>query len=338
MSPYTPNDAFTGPEIYDLSDLVKGGDSGDANVPLKAIYDQTNYVKNRLGRYEDVKVITDDYPFDVSDLRKLLVFQIGANKAFTLPSAGSLPAGTRICVATVISGIKALTVQGAHPIRDGVISWVKWNDNTAPAIYMHDGEFLSLVAATDHWIVEEARGNFYTAGESFAARRQFKNTIVANGITYNRSDVPRIALMALALGGGIVPDAVWLGSADPSPLFRGCYSLGDGSNTIRVPDERGMSEKYLDLGRGLDSNRGYNASGGFEEEMVGRHDQPMHGSGSIAGGGGPFFLTNKTGSYSGAGQNSFGGRLTIDTDLRTGFNIGTANIVKNIGKIPLIPY
>ena len=52
MVVYNPSDAFTIPaNIYDLSDLVQGGDTGAANVPLKTLADRTLYLKNRLMRY-----------------------------------------------------------------------------------------------------------------------------------------------------------------------------------------------------------------------------------------------------------------------------------------------
>src|SRR5579871_6748762 len=193
MSPYTPLDAFTTAEIYDLSDLVRGGSSGDANTPIEALFDRTNYLYNRLRRWEAVEVLTDNYTWNNSDLGKLLKFQITDNKTFTLPDVTTLTAGTRIAIITSINVVKSLTVQSvsAQPILDGSISWVSYIDNTTPAIYMHDGEKLILVAASDHWEVELALGNFYNAGESFGARKQMKNTLITNGLPFTRADCPR---------------------------------------------------------------------------------------------------------------------------------------------------
>jgi hypothetical protein len=338
MSPYTPLDAFSDAEIYDLSDLVKGGTTGDANLPIEALFNQTNYLKNRLHRWEGIEVLTDNDDFNAADIGNLLLFNISDNKTFSLPTSQSLPSGTRIAIQAIIPTIKALTVQGSNPIIDGGISWVKWDDNATSGMYLHDGDKLILVAADDHWIVEKADGNFYNAGESFSGRKQARNSFVANGTTYNRSDIPRVTLFALSLGGGIVSDATWLSDPGGAPVYRGCYSSGNGSTTIRLPDERGLSDRHLDLGRGLDIYRMYNQAGGFEEEQLQKHDHIMHGKGPIPGGGGPYWMTNKNAGYSGGGSNALGGRQTVDPDMRTGDSVGTQNIVKNIGKIPLIRY
>ena len=341
MTVYSANDVFTPVEIYDLSDLVQGGSSGDANVPLRALADQAYYLRNRLSRWEGVKVITDNYTIDsVVDLRQFLFVQISDNKTLVLPDAGAFTAGTRIPIATGITGIKSLTVQSQNGQRiiDGSISWTKW-DTGAPGIYLHDAEKLILVSAGDHWIVESAIGNFYTYGDSYGSRMQRGNTLVATGGLYNRSDVPRLALFVSQGGTAVVSDGTWLSDPGGRPVYRGCFSTGNNASTLRIPDERGLSDRYLDLGRGLDFWRLYGQPGGFEDEQVGTHDHVMHGKSAIFGAGTSWYLTNTSGSYSGGGSHLFGGKQgTPDTNLRTSDNSGAQNIVKNIGKIPLIKY
>jgi hypothetical protein len=344
MSPYTPQDAFTAPELYDLSDLVKGSDTGDANVPLKALADQTNYLKNRMRRYEGVKIFTGDHAFDTTDLGYLLLFQLTGNNTFTLPDVGSLLPGTRIAVKTSIASIHALTVQSQEQqnIFDGSYQFFKWDVLADPAVYMHDGELLILVAGEGYWIVERADGNFYTAGLSVGSRRILKNTFLSDGTIKNRADVPRIALFAASLSAteGIVPDVTWGSDPGSIPVYRGLYSYGDGQNTIRIPDERGLSDKHLDMGRGIDISRLYNAPGGYEDEQVGKHDHATHGKGFIVGGALKWFLSITGNRYSaGGGTDSLGGQQnTPDLNMRTSDNAGTQNVVKNIGKIPLIYY
>jgi hypothetical protein len=210
---------------------------------------------------------------------------------------------------------------------------------------MHDGEKLILVAAGDHWLVERAEGNFYSYGDSYGARVQRGNTLIANGSQYNRADLPRLALIVAAGGTSVVSDATWLSDPFGKPVYRGCFSSGDGASTLRVPDERGLSDRYLDLGRGLDVYRMWPYPGGFEDEQVGTHDHASHGKGGIFDGitAGLYWFLGITGldrTYTNnpGGANQFGRRRTPDTTMRTGDNSGLQNIVKNIGKIPLIKY
>jgi len=77
--------------------------------------------------------------------------------------------------------------------------------------------------------------------------------IPADGQTISRATFPDIAAMVAAGTVPVVSEADWL--ADP--LKRGCYTLGDGSTTIRVPDYNGKSAGSLGVvfpsGDGLDS-------------------------------------------------------------------------------------
>jgi len=343
VTAYAPLDIFTTPELYDLSDLVQGGATGDANTPLKALADQTNYLRNRLRRWEGIKVITGNYTLDpVGDLGQFTVAQVAANTTLVLPDAGNLAVGTRIPIATSITGVKALTVLSQHgqPIVDGITSWLTW-DTSQPGMYMHDAEKLVLVAAGDHFIVERADGNFYTYGDSYGARIQRGNTLVMDGSLINRADVPRIALIVVAGGPAVVDDGSWLSDPGGKPVWRGLFSTGNGTTNLRIPDERGMMDKYMDLGRGRDLFRFSSRVGSFEDEMVGKHDHATHGKGPILGAGFQWFLSVLFGNRyaAGGGSDGFGGKQgSPDLSMRTSDNDGTKNIVENIGKLPLLKY
>ena len=330
MTGYNANDTFTAPEIYDLSDLVQGGATGDANVPIMALADQANYLRNRLHRWESVKNLWGSYNIDpVGDLGQYLVINIGSNATLVLPDAGAVPVGTRFPIATAIAGIKSLTVlaQGGQRILDGSLSWLTW-DTSQPGIYMHDAEKLVLVACNDHYYVESAIGNFYTYGDSFGARMQRGNTVIANGSLYNRADVPRLALLATSGASCVTGDGTWLSDPGGLPSWRGLFSSGNGSTTLRVPDERAMSDRYLDLGRGIDFYRNPNYPGGYEGDAVGPHTHPIHYEYNGTDG-----TANGKILYTGVENNPSG----MDTDACQS-NGTLETIVKNIGKIPLIKY
>lgn len=61
--------------------------------------------------------------------------------------------------------------------------------------------------------------------------------IPADGQTISRATFPDLVAMVVAGTVPVVPEADWLAN----PLKRGCYTLGDGSTTIRVPDYNGRA-------------------------------------------------------------------------------------------------
>lgn len=333
MTGYTPNDAFTSAEIYDLSDLVQGGANGDANTPIKALADQANYVKNRLRRWEGVKTITGDYTIDaVADLGQFISVNITANSLLILPDAGAVTVGTRVPIVTSIPTIKALTIRSQlnQLILDGSISWLTW-DTKQSGIYMHDAEKLIFVSAGDHWLIENAIGNFYDYGEIIGARMQRGNTLIADGKTlFNRADVPRLALYIAdtAASNAVVSDAVWLSQGDSNPVYKGCYSSGNGTSTLRLPDMRAMSVRFLDLGRGIDLNREYNYAGGYEADGNKSHSHGIHYemNGTDGTANGKILYTGLEGNASGYDN----------SEIQASGNVEAT--VKNIGEIPLVKY
>ncbi len=93
---------------------------------------------------------------------------------------------------------------------------------------------------------------------------------------------------------------------------KGNYSVGDGTNTFRVPLY--YSTGYLRAVSGASR-----LPGSYQIGDVAPHDHVMHGKGTFTGDSGALFL-NRTDNtrYSGGGGDSFGGQLTVDTTLRTG--------------------
>lgn len=320
MIPYDAQDAFTDIELYDTSDLVLGGLSGTSNLPLKGIIDRTLYLNNRQGRYEDVKLITGSYTYDPGDIRKLFAVSLTDNSAFTLPDPGSLPAGTPISIRTRYPVIKALTVQCSTGVIIG--------DDGQPVaqMYMHTGERLCAVAAGDHWEIVVADGNFYTAGYQFGGRKQLLNTIILQGQLIVRADMPRITQFGLSLGAGIVDDITWLSDPGGVPVYRGLFSTGNTVTTLRLPEERGMFDRYLDLGRGIDNGRFPNVAGGYEPDDYKKHSHGLPGDLRLGNGLGV------------RGGNSLSRGSTEPPLGPTEESGGDETRPKNIGKLPLMKY
>lgn len=344
MINYSPVDAFhPTPQIYDLIDFVIGGTSGTSNDPIEKLIDNTVFLESRMGRYDKVLQLTDNYTWAIAEKRSFLSFALTQNKTCQLPPVATVATGTRVAIATTIPTVftanKCLKVRCDTANNDMINN----GSSIVPYLYMHDGERLILVAAGSYWEVESASGNFDTVGDSFGARQQRKNTAVLNGTVVSRVDYGRMLDFILTLNDGqqVVSDATWL--SDPL-RYRSCFSWGDGDATtgtsFRLPDERAMTDRYLDLGRGVDFARQHDYPGGYEADAVLLHDHVMHGKGSILGAGLTWFLSLVGGRYAaGGGSDGFGGKSgSPDANMRTG-DAGTGeNLIKSIGKIPLIKY
>ena len=335
MFNYTSLDQFDSALLYDLTDLVKGSDTGDANIPLKLLFNRTQWLKNRLGRRE-IKTLNGNYSFDISDLGKGFSFHISANSTFVLPDVSTLLPGTTVPITTRIPVIKALSVlcYGSQLIYDGSLD--------LSTMYMHDGERLVLVAVDedngdtpDHWEIIDADGNFKTAGQSFGVRKQPRNSIINNGCLPEsggallvRQDMPRLWAVVNSMSSGLVSDSTWLSNPGGKPVYRGMFSLGNGTTTFRAPDERAMSDRYADLGRGIDNSRLSNAIGGYEEDSNKEHTHNISEGGDTH--------LDSVGKWRVIQSNADFRDADIDISLKK--EGGAENIVKNISKIPVTLY
>lgn len=329
MLPYTPTDIFTDSDIYDLTDLVKGGLLGESNIPIKALLDRTFYLFNRLARFEGVKELTGNYTYDVADARKAFLFTISANTTFILPDVTSLAPGSLIPINATISAIKALTVQTqlSQKINDGT--------EQLEEMYLHNGDRLVLMAAGDHYEIANAIGNFYLAGESAQVRLQGKNMILGQGQLVNRADMPRVArfLSKLTLWEQKVSDAIWLSDPSGKPVYRGLYSEGNETTTMRLPDERGLFIRNLDQGRGMDVSRLHDYAGGLELDEIKSHS---HGPGSSV------YKGHRTKDVAGGVQTLATGPANSEPPLTksqfTAAEGGSESRPINIGKFSMIYY
>lgn len=336
MFPYNPQDTFSEMSLYDLIDLVKGGSLGASNIPLKVLADRTQYLFNRQGVVVP-KMITGNYTYDAADVNTVFAFNITSNAVFNLPDVTSVPLGSVIRISARINAIKALTANcvAGQKIFDGA--------DDVTAMYLHNADRLWLYSASstngvvgDHWEVLLPDGNFFNAGESFGGRKEMRNTIRLEGKLFNRVDMPRLTAFALSLPAGeaIVDDATWLSDPGGKPYYRGLYSYGNGTSTLRMADERGMSDRYLDLGRGIDNGRFPVGAGGYEPDAVGDHNHPTKLP----------HQDDNTGD-DGAEENRYQPGWLIrpdrlDMNAFTGSNQNAApeNRIKTIGKISLTRY
>lgn len=313
--------------IYQIeqTDVVLGGADGISNLQQKQLANRTLWLRDQLGRYGGYKTVDTSTTLAAADLKKLI---IGTGKvAITLPAIdATVPDGARCSVIAVCDAdIKYITLLA----NSGNILAGK---SSRPAIYLHDGESAVLANIGGQWRVTDFDGNLYKVGEEVKARTVFKNCITMQGQTLNRADYPRLWEYIQNAGSDvIVTDNTWLSDA---VRYRGFFSTGNGSSTFRLPDERGMIDRGLDLGRGLDLYRLDAKPGGYETSDNEQHGHKANGnSNGDSGGSGGVMVSSFKGFEDINDTNTSGGVTKRFIEYS-----GSEARPKNIGKIPQIRF
>lgn len=315
---------------FEDTDVVQGGPDGIDNKPLKDLADRTVFLKTNIGLANRIvdEVVTTGDTLDESISGKQIIAKSNGSINLSLNNANTFLKGTLIPIVGYCTPGSVINILSpASPIYDS------YDDTAVSEMYMHNKEHLILVAMTDHFRVLHASGNFYTAGEEVKGRKEMANTIALKGQLLSRSRYPRLwaYVQSLTFGQEVVSESTWFSLG---LTYQGLFTTGDGATTFRIPDERGLFERMLDGGRGIDLSRPHTFPGGYEADEIKSHfhqalegDTGSHASASSALSGTHKLLTNDTG----------GGHITI-MGSKTGSTGGNETIVKNIGKLNLIKF
>ncbi|CUI50646.1 phage tail protein [Achromobacter xylosoxidans] len=134
--------------------------------------------------------------------------------------------------------------------------------------------------------------------------------IPADGQSISRATFPDLAAMVLAGTVPVATESDWL--ADPRN--RGCYTVGDGSTTIRVPDLNGRSAGSLGRvflsGDGTDSNGVW---GGIQRDQFQKHHHYINIK--TASGGADVYGQSNYGAGSGPQYSSVGEAIQFDPQV-----------------------
>ncbi|MFY1957079.1 phage tail protein [Achromobacter xylosoxidans] len=134
--------------------------------------------------------------------------------------------------------------------------------------------------------------------------------IPADGQTVSRATFPDLAAMVLAGTVPVATESDWL--ADPRN--RGCYTLGDGSTTIRVPDLNGRSADSLGRvflsGDGTDSN---GVGGVIQRDQFQKHHHYINIK--TSSGGADVYGQSNYGAGSGPQYSSVGEAIQFDPQV-----------------------
>lgn len=307
---------------FEETDLVMGGPEGIDNLPLKNLADRTAWLRSKIGIFDRLAgsvPLSGNATLTKDEAGKLIIARATDALTITLADVTTFKEGSIIPVSSFSSIGGVINIQGTGS--------QKFYDSATgrSVMYMHHAEFLWLMAGVSDWKIVTAKGNFECAGEEIKSRKILSNTLRLEGQLVQRNLYPRLFefVQSLTVGQEVVSESQWF--SDPF-RYRGCFTLGNGTSTFRLPDERGMFDRMLDLERGVDISRYHNYPGGYEADEIKSHaHNVVQKKRSASGNDGTNSLISAT-----------GGTLNVTTTTEsTG---GTENLVKNIGKYNLIKF
>lgn len=324
MENYTPADNFSAVQTYETTDPVLGGTGGESNVPVKALADRTEYLKNRVGGFRDVTNFTASGTVTAAHANNLITVKATANVTLTVDDVNTFKPGQKLTIKAKLSGAGGpfwLNVITANDIENGSV--IRTN------IWLYDGESIELTAEAANWNWTDAKGNFDRIGEDDFKRIQPRNTLVADGTLGDlRAKYPRLWEVVEAEA---ISDAAWTGTPY---RYRGLFSTGNATTTFRRRDLRSMSIRGLDLSRGVSAGRMDEFPGGCELDAVGPHKHPVNRT--TTNGAGTIYEANSLRQGGDRGL-WWGGNETTGLE-NTGEGSAPETKVKNIGLIPVIYY
>ena len=211
--------------------------------------------------------VVTNLPMTVADhINKLMQIRGGTTPlTITLPDLEDIPANTIIPFESSINNSyqSTITTRSAQNIY--------YNNGSFNNIYIGPGESLWLFRDDDGFYVMTPLPT--GIGKITPSYKADLGELVCDGSLVQRAQWPRLWNYINTIGAGLVTDAIWLtasalfGGITYQKPFRGCFSLGDGTSTFRLPDLREMTLKGLK--GGADAFRYANRAGGYQTAQVG---------------------------------------------------------------------
>ncbi|MBC9913192.1 tail fiber protein [Chitinophaga varians] len=262
--------------------------------------------------------VTGDKILTNSDINKLINFSTGSGKVtVTLDDVAAIEENGVYHFSAMVNNTYKTTIKGTNG------QFIYINGSAKLKIFLGPGETCRLYRATDGWYCIDPIDGYLRVGQPIAAYGNFLNSVIANGSLIMRSSEPRLWEAVQEFGLSLVSDATWTSSID----YCGCFSTGDGSTTFRLPDLRGTSIRFLDLGRGLSTApRPYNNAGGYRRDYTGPHTHPYIDTG------GPFMGTD---NFVGGGTFN-AGQFERESGINRDSGTSTETTIKDVGFYPRI--
>lgn len=271
------------------------------------------------------RLITATTTLTNADMGKLIAIQgAGTVITVTLPAISTVADNQSIFFTSSAGVHKNVVIAAAG---SDAFQWLQYSNQVTAQNQMILGqsEQMLLIKNAGVWNVIQVSDGIKMVGELVWDYNLFPiNTIQCNGQILNRADYPRLWNFVQSLDSSIlIAEATWnltdTYNGHTYNKYHGYFSSGDGSTTFRLPKFTDSNMGFFRIADG--STR---KAGNLNYETIAGHDHTMHGSGSIFGSGGPYFLNtnNVNRSYSGGGTDGFGRALAPDATLRTGKDNG----------------
>lgn len=275
--------------------------------------------------FTDVLPVTANKTLGPDDIGKLVQIRAGSTGiTVTLPAVETIPDHSLIMIETLITNSKQHTIQTSGG------QFIYYSNTTHIKTYMGVGEILWLVREDDGYYMLPSKGNFELDGNVNYSYKVGLNELLCNGALVARAEYPRLWEYAQTLGLSLVTDAEWLSvdGAGNQP-YRGCFSLGNGTTTFRLPNHMKMTMRALLAETGTDAERTYNHPGGYQADSNRSHDHPSGTEATAAGGD-----YDNAASHTVQSWNT--GSLTPTRTSSTGPSGGVETRGENIGMLPKI--
>lgn len=292
------------------------------NIPLQQLADRTEYLKNRLNTLAGYQLGGNGFEITETHPGKVLLLDGAANIANVAIRAIDQFAENALLI------IRSKTAAGGVVNLLPATGKFSFDGEILDVLHMHNKEGVFLMRSGNVWVVLNPTGNFSIVGEEVTARKVVNNAAAFLGQELLRARYPRLwqYVSSLTMEQEVTDENTWWNGG---LNYQGLFTTGDGVSTFRLPDERGMSERMLDMGRGIDLLRGHNFPGGYEADFIKEHN---HTNGAFK------YLLKKDGSLTLKDFDSTAHEPNLSAAAEMLPAGTTENTVKNIGKIRQIRY
>jgi hypothetical protein len=243
------------------------------------------------------KLVTTNVTLDpVNDVNK--VIQIRADTAavtVTLPPVEDIAENSFFPIETLITNTKPAKIIGTG----GQFFYL--NNSSKTELYMHPGEILWLFRDDDGlYVINDFNRHYEDLGDPQSSYKVKAKRLLCKGQSLNRVDYPRLWEFIQTLGTSLISETDWNitavyrqgntyttvppgGAYETIPFpNRGCFSMGDGSTSFRMPDLMNMALRSVKSEAGTDTERYANKPGNYQPNFIGQYiDTRGDGQGDV---------------------------------------------------------
>lgn len=280
------------------------------------------------GLIKGTLVVSVNTSLSADDMRKLVQVRGGfAQVTVTLPDLAAVSDNDYLFIETHLSNTKQqkISTTGGQSIY--------LNSTSKTALYLAPGEVVVLYRKSDGWYpLNDFATHYSDIGHPVARYSVGANELVLKGQQVAKADYPRLYEAAQTFGGGFISKTTY--DANPE-RYRGCY-VEISTTHFQLPNLMNMALRGLESESGTDTNRTYNAAGGYQGDSVGAHTHPYRDRYAAERNnvtGGATYKENMPTNYNGnlGQQGDTDNNQFLYYDTTTSSNTGEETVMKNVG-------